>query len=125
MEARKVLKLCFQEFVYPWYTTITEDKELRRHLKSLIIQMIWKLEKRVNNVDLVAFAFQDVPYVLVQHVKQIREAKNKERTTFGGDYTFQELFQKSNCHFAMKNQQQEEVFFFSLFLFYFFDWLFF
>ena len=110
VEARKVLKLVFHEFVDNWYVSVTDNKELRSNMEAMVVKMLEGLETRVDNFDLVPIVMKDLPFIVSRFVRDQRLAKERAGTVLGGEYTADELFSRIQPHFALKSPETEKVF---------------
>ena len=109
VEAKKVLDLFFKDFVDNWYYYVIEHRGLNNWMRRLVINIIQDLEKRVNRVDLLDLVLNDVVYIIVAHMRDVKVAKEKQGTTQSGGLDVNQLFERIQPHFALTSKKHQEV----------------
>jgi len=63
------IAIIMKECVDPWYTRITTDHTFVDELIQIIAHSTRVLEQRLRKVDLEALAFDELPALLMAHIK--------------------------------------------------------
>ena len=103
-ELYHLIALSLRAFVNPWWTKITRyDKEFLPEINRLLTIVIRALEARLVNSDLSPLILHDIPLLITQHYRDIRDAESKLSSSYayGGSASLPLLFHQSQPHMAI------------------------
>ena len=91
-ELSKIIALILWDYIGNWYSTFSNDRELYSEVGQALALLIQEIERRLNRVDLVALLTNDLPKILMTHIKDYRTCCSKAGTAYAGSQSFEELF---------------------------------
>lgn len=103
-EIYNLLALSLRAYVLPWWSKITRyDKEFLPEINRILTVFIRALEARVVATDLTPLFFHDIPLLITQHYRDIRNASDKLSSSYaaGGSASLQQLFHQLQHHIAL------------------------
>jgi hypothetical protein len=103
-ELYHLIALSLRAFVNPWWTKITRyDKEFLPEINRLLTIVIRALEARLVVSDLSPLILHDIPLLITQHYRDIRDASSKLSSSYayGGSASLPILFHQSQPHMAI------------------------
>jgi hypothetical protein len=98
------IALALRAYVSPWWSKISRyDKDLLPQITHISLVVIRALEERLQNADLPALVFIDIPTILTQHYRDYRNAAAKVSTSYanGGGKSLSILFARMQPHIAI------------------------
>jgi PXA domain len=112
-ELYTLVALVLRAYVNPWWTKITRyDKEFLPELNRLIAIVIRSLVSRLAATDLSPLLYHDIPVLITQHYRDIRNASSKLSTSYaaGGSTSLPVLFHQLQPHMAIDGEKIDEVY---------------
>ena len=109
-ELSKIIALILWDYIGNWYSTFSNDRELYSEVGQALALLIQEIERRLNRVDLVALLTNDLPKILMTHIKDYRTCCSKAGTAYAGSQSFEELFYGLQPHVALKNSESEALY---------------
>lgn len=106
-ELRRLMDLCFSEFIDNWYPKLTEHPELRATLRALVEDMVAAIERRIDRVDLVGTLYKDVVYAIVRHVEDFQRCREIVGTAHADGRDLEALFLAAQPHPALQSHEDE------------------
>lgn len=109
-ELSKIMALILWEYIGNWYSTFSNDRELYSEIGQALASLIQELERRIKRVDLIALITNDLPKILITHIRDYRTCCSKAGTAYAGMQTFEDLFYGLQPHVALKSSESEAVY---------------
>jgi hypothetical protein len=112
-ELYNLIALALRAYVNPWWTKITRyDKEFLPEINRLIAIVIRSLDTRLAATDLSPLLYHDIPVLITQHYRDIRNASSKLSTSYaaGGSMSLPALFHQLQPHMAIDGERIDEVY---------------
>ena len=109
-ELSKIIALILWEYIGVWYSTFSNDIELYSEIGQALASLIQELERRIKRVDLIALITNDLPKILMTHVRDYRTCCAKAGTAYAGIQTFEDLFYGLQPHVALKSPESEATY---------------
>ncbi|KIM84582.1 hypothetical protein PILCRDRAFT_388314 [Piloderma croceum F 1598] len=112
-ELYNLIALALRAYVNPWWTKITRyDKEFLPEINRLIAIVIRSLDSRLAATDLSPLLYHDIPVLITQHYRDIRNASSKLSTSYaaGGSTSLPALFHQLQPHMAIDGESIDEVY---------------
>ena len=98
------IALALRAYVSPWWSRISRyDKDFVPHITRIIVHVVGVIDARIQNLDINALVFHDVPVILTQHIRDYRTAQAKVATSYaaGGSLSLPALFAHLQPHTAV------------------------
>ena len=103
----KIITLLLRDYISSWFSTLSNDEELYTEITKLVAHILSELEHRLSKVDWVVLITQDMPHVLINHIREHRACSEKFGTAYAGGKSLEELFHGCQPHIALSSPDAE------------------
>ncbi|CDR45379.1 CYFA0S18e00518g1_1 [Cyberlindnera fabianii] len=107
-ELYALIGLLFRSFIHKWYKNITDDTEFTNELVKVVAHITRQLETRLKAIDVIDLLFDDIPFVLDEHLSSYRRVLKELGSSYLPFETIDSGFDHISSHIALTRSPESK-----------------